>query len=295
METRVLEGRQIAETIRADVAERVAALGERGRHVALAVVLVGVDAASRIYSQSIAKAAAAAGIDARLTEMDATAGDARVAAAVRACSLDPSVAGIIIQQPLPRNVSLSVVEEIDPRKDVDGATTLSMGLLTAGREAFAPATPLAVVEMLAASGISTSGLDVVIVGRSPVVGRPLASLLLRKSERANATVTVCHTGTPDVGAHTRRADIVVAAIGRPEAIRGDMIREGAVVIDVGVNRIEDADSPGGRRVVGDVAFGEMIGRASAATPVPGGVGRLTTAILLRNTVEAAEKLADGGR
>lgn len=295
METRILEGRPVAAAIRADVAGRAAALRDRGRPVALAVVLVGDDAPSRIYSASIAKAGTKLGIDVSLVEIAATEGPSAVAQAIRRRSGDSSVSGIIVQQPLPIGIPVSVVEEIDPEKDVDGAATRSVGLLAAGREAFAPATPLGVVEMLAGSGIAVSGRHVVIVGRSPVVGRPLASLLLRKTERGNATVTVCHTGTPDISAHTRRADIVIAAMGRPGAIRGDMVREGAVVIDVGVNTIEDPGAPGGTRVVGDVAFDEMLGRAAAVTPVPGGVGRLTTAVLLRNTVEAAERIEKARR
>ncbi len=295
METRILEGKPVAAAIRADVAGRAAALRDRGRPVALAVVLVGDDAASRIYSASIVKAGTKLGIDVSLVEIAAAEGRSAVAQAIRRRSGDSSVSGIIVQQPLPIGIPASVVEEIDPEKDVDGAATRSVGLLAAGREAFAPATPLGVVEMLAGSGIATSGRHVVIVGRSPVVGRPLASLLLRKTDRGNATVTVCHTGTPDISAHTRRADIVVAAMGRPWAIRGDMVREGAVVIDVGVNTIDDPGAPGGTRVVGDVAFDEMLGRAAAVTPVPGGVGRLTTAVLLRNTVEAAERIEKAGR
>jgi methylenetetrahydrofolate dehydrogenase (NADP+)/methenyltetrahydrofolate cyclohydrolase len=161
----------------------------------------------------------------------------------------------------------------------------------AGAESFAPATALAVIEILVESGVPIPGQNVVIVGRSAVVGRPLASLLLRKSERGNATVTVCHTGTRDIGAHTGRADIVVAAMGVAGAIRGSMIREGAVVVDVGTNRVDDPDAEKGYRIVGDVAYEEILGRAAAVTPVPGGVGTLTTAILLRNTVEAAERRA----
>jgi methylenetetrahydrofolate dehydrogenase (NADP+)/methenyltetrahydrofolate cyclohydrolase len=291
LETRILEGKPVAAAIRADVEERVAVLEAAGHVVRLAVVLAGDDGASRIYSESLARAASKLGIDSQLVELPGDMGAEHVAVAIQELSQDPRVSGIIVQRPLPRGMSDSVVEEIAPEKDVDGATTRSMGLLMAGHESFAPATPLGVVEMLAGSGLTVSGKHVVIVGRSAVVGRPLASLLLRKTERGNATVTVCHTGTPDLAAHTRIADIVVAAMGRPEAVTGDMIREGAVVIDVGVNRIEDPETEKGYRIVGDVAYEEMLGKASAVTPVPGGVGRLTTAILLRNTVEAAEAAA----
>lgn len=291
METRILEGRLIAAAIRSDVADRVASLASAGRGVLLAVVLVGDDAASRIYSESIRRAAVKLGIDVQFVDVPADAGAETVAGAIRSRSDDPAVSGVIVQRPLPRGIPASVVENVHPSKDVDGATTRSMGLLLAGREAFAPATPLGVIETLVGSGIPIDGRHVVVLGRSVVVGRPLAGLLLRKSDRGNATVTVCHTGTTDLAAHTRSADIVVAAMGRPQAVTADMIEDGAVVIDVGVNRIEDADSEKGYRVVGDVAFEEMLGKASAVTPVPGGVGLLTTAILLRNTVEAAELAA----
>jgi len=289
VKTRVLEGKPIAAAVREDVKKRVAALHERGRGVVLAIVLVGDDAVSRVYSESIASAAGNVGIETRLVELPAEATREKLAGEIRRLSDDPGVAGIIVQRPLPDGIPDDVLEEIAPSKDVDGATVRVMGLLMAGRRSFAPATPLGVVEMLARSGLDVNGKHVAIVGRSPVVGRPLASLLLRKQPHGNATVTVCHTGTPDLAACTRAADIVVAAMGKPEAIRGDMIREGAVVIDVGVNRVKAPGTKKGYRLVGDVAFDEMLGKASAVTPVPGGVGRLTTAILLRNTVEAAER------
>ena len=289
METRVLDGKPMSAAIREDVANRASALRESGHGVSLAVVLVGDDAASRIYSESICKGAGKLGIEARPVELSTDAGADHVARSIRALSEDPEISAIIVQQPLPRGIPSSIVEEVPPEKDVDGATVRNMGLLFSGREAFAPATALAVVETLSRSEIPVSGRHVVIAGRSTVVGRPLAALLLRKSDRGNATVTVCHTGTPDLSVHTRSADIVVAAMGSPEAIKGEMVREGSVVIDVGVNRIEDPASEKGYRIAGDVAFDEMLGKAAAVTPVPGGVGRLTTAILLRSAVEAAER------
>jgi methylenetetrahydrofolate dehydrogenase (NADP+)/methenyltetrahydrofolate cyclohydrolase len=294
VETRILDGKPIAAGIREEVAERAGRLRGRGRVVRLAVVLSGDDPASRVYSESILKAAARLGVEAGLHELEAGLGADAIAAFICRLSEDPDVSGIIVQRPLPPGVPESVSDGIAPAKDVDCVTARSQGLLATGREAFAPATPLGVIETLVRSGITIPGSHVVIVGRSAVVGRPLASLLLRKSPRGNATVTVCHTGTLDLASHTRRADILVAAMGRPETVRGDMIREGTVVIDVGVNRVADPAAEGGHRIVGDVAFDEMLGRASAVTPVPGGVGRLTTALLLRNTVEAAEQAAGGG-
>lgn len=295
MDTTILHGKPIALGIREEVAGRAALLAERGRPACLAVVLVGGDAGSRIYSESILKAGAELGVGVDLVEVAAGDGEDAVALAVGRLSDDERVSGIIVQRPLPEGVSSAVVERVPPQKDVDGATTHSMGLLMTGRPGFAPATALGVVETLARSGISTVGKHVVIVGRSAVVGRPLASLLLRKSERGNATVTVCHTATSDLASHTRSADIIVAAMGRPRAITVDKIREGAVVVDVGVNRVADPSSAKGYRIVGDAAFEEMIGVAGAITPVPGGVGRLTTALILRNTVEAAERRLGIGR
>jgi methylenetetrahydrofolate dehydrogenase (NADP+)/methenyltetrahydrofolate cyclohydrolase len=295
LDTVILDGKLIATGIREEVKARAAELSARGVEPRLAVLLVGDDAGSRIYSESIRKAGSALGIAVDLLELAADEGETRIADAVAGLSNDDSVSGIIVQQPLPAGVSGSIVEGVAPGKDVDGATTLSMGLLMVGREGFAPATPLGVIETLVRSGISIPSKHVVIVGRSAVVGRPLASLLLRKNDKGNATVTVCHTRTGDLAHHTRGADIVVAAMGRPRAITGDMIRDGAVVVDVGVNRVEDPESSKGYRIVGDAAFDEMIGKASAITPVPGGVGRLTTALLLRNTVEAAERRIEAVR
>jgi methylenetetrahydrofolate dehydrogenase (NADP+)/methenyltetrahydrofolate cyclohydrolase len=289
VETTVLRGKPIAAAIREGVAGRAAALAGRGAKPKLAIVMVGDDPGSAIYSKSLIKAAGKVGIDADLVAVPGGAPVDEVAGVIRSVDGDPGVTGIIVQQPLPKEIPQTVIEGVSPEKDVDCATARSLGLLTAGAESFAPATALAVIEILAASGIAIEGRHVVIVGRSTVVGRPLASLLLRKSDRGNATVTVCHTRTADVAAHTRRADIVVAAMGVPEAIRGDMISEGAVVVDVGTNRVEAPDTEKGYRIVGDVAYEEVLGRAAAVTPVPGGVGSLTTAILLRSTVEAGER------
>ena len=286
MKTRLLEGRPLARAMREDIATRVQALpGD----VRLAVVLVGDDPGSRIYSESIQRSAGKLGITAELTELDPSVGGEAVADAIESLDQDPDVSGIILQRPLPAGLPEDVAERISPDKDVDCATALSMGLLVSGRRSFAPCTAEAVLEMLSGYEIPVSGSHVVIVGRSMVVGKPLANMLLKKHEPGNATVTVCHTGTKDLGRHIGSADILVAAMGRPEAIRGDAISGGAVVIDVGVNRVEDPAGEKGYRVVGDVAFDEMMGRASAITPVPGGVGTMTTTLLLRHVLEAAER------
>jgi methylenetetrahydrofolate dehydrogenase (NADP+)/methenyltetrahydrofolate cyclohydrolase len=288
VDTVLLKGKAVAGEIRQDVARRAAALPF---DPALAIVLVGDDPASAYYSASIERAATKVGVATRLVELEASEGTERVASSIRDLSRDASVHGIIVQQPLPEGILQQVVEEVAAEKDVDCATTYSLGLLMTGRETFAPCTALAVLEMLHGHDIALPGKHVVIVGRSTVVGKPLANLLLRKSERGNATVTVCHTGTGDLALHTRQADILVAAMGRPGAIGGDMVSEGVVVIDVGVNQIDDPESEKGYRLVGDVAFDEMTGLASAVTPVPGGVGTLTTALLLRGVVVAAESAA----
>jgi methylenetetrahydrofolate dehydrogenase (NADP+)/methenyltetrahydrofolate cyclohydrolase len=285
VQTSLLKGKPLAAEIREDVASRAAALPSPP---VLAVVLVGDDPASAWYTSSIERAASKVGVETRRLELPASAGAAGVSSAVRTLSDDASVHGIIVQQPLPDGVPPDVVEEIAPSKDVDCATTYSMGLLITGRETFAPCTAQAVIEMLAGHGIDLPGKHVVIVGRSTVVGKPLANMLLRKSQRGNSTVTVCHTGTADLPHHTRQADILVAAMGRPGAITGDMVGEGAVVIDVGTNQVDDPQSEKGYRLVGDVSFDEVTGVASAVTPVPGGVGTLTTALLLRSVVVAAE-------
>ncbi len=288
MDTRILEGKPLASAMREEVAARAAVLRAAGVVPTLAVVLVGDDPASRIYSASIQKAGAKLGVDVRLVELDASAGGEGVASVLASLGADPEVHGIIVQQPLPEGVPGSVVDAVPFAKDVDGATAESLGRLLGGREAFAPATAQAVIEMLDRAGIEVAGRHVVIVGRSTVVGKPLACLLLRKTEIGNATVTVCHTGTPDLAAMTRTADILVAAMGVPEAIRGDMLPCGVVAIDVGVNRVEDASLGKGYRVTGDIAYDEALGVAAALTPVPGGVGTLTTTIILGNAVAAAE-------
>ncbi len=291
METRILRGKPLAADMRAEVGERAASLRDRGVIPTLAVVLAGDDPASRIYSASIGKAGAKLGVDVRLVELDASIGTEGLAAELAALGSDGDVHGIIVQQPLPPGISGDVVDAIPFGKDVDGATAASLGRLLAGREAFAPATAQAVVELLVRADIAVEGRHVVIVGRSSVVGKPLACLLLAKRESGNATVTVCHTRTADLPGMIRSADILVAAMGVPEAVRGEMLSPGVVVVDVGVNRVEDPESEKGHRVTGDVAFEEAMGVASALTPVPGGVGTLTTTIILGNTVTAAGRQA----
>jgi methylenetetrahydrofolate dehydrogenase (NADP+) / methenyltetrahydrofolate cyclohydrolase len=282
MPATVIDGKAMSAEIRAEVADRVRVLEERGVNPGLAAVLVGDDEPSRIYVGAKQKACAEVGIHSERHEVPGDAPEGELLELVRRLNEDPAVHGILVQLPLPEHVSvLRVHETLAPAKDVDALTPHSVGLLVRGEARFLPATPYGILEMLGRSGIPTSGAEVVVVGRGPLVGMPLSILLAQKSDRGNATVTLCHTGTKDLAEHTRRADIVVAAAGRPGTITGDMVKPGAAVIDVAVNRTEAG-------LVGDVAFEEVSRVAGWITPVPGGVGPLTVAMLLVNTVTAAD-------
>jgi methylenetetrahydrofolate dehydrogenase (NADP+)/methenyltetrahydrofolate cyclohydrolase len=281
----VIDGKAMAAEIRAEVAERAAKLAARGVVPGLAAVLVGDDEPSRIYVGAKQRASAEVGIRSERHELPGDATEDELIDLVRRLNEDPAVHGILVQLPLPTHISvLAVHEALSVDKDVDALTPSSVGRLVRGEAVFLPATPFGIVEMLARSGIETVGRDVVIVGRGALVGMPLAIMLAQKTPRGNATVTLCHTATRDLADHTRRADILVAAAGRPGTITADMVKPGAAVIDVAVNRTE-----GG--LVGDVAFDEVAEVAGWITPVPGGVGPLTVAMLLVNTVTAAERAA----
>jgi methylenetetrahydrofolate dehydrogenase (NADP+) / methenyltetrahydrofolate cyclohydrolase len=287
MTARVIDGKAMATDIRAEVADRVRALNDGGVTPGLAAVLVGDDEPSRIYVGAKQKASAEVGINSERHELPGDFSQDDLLALIGRLNRDPAVHGILVQLPLPEHVSvLAVHETLSPEKDVDALTPTSVGRLVRGEATFLPATPFGIVELLARSGIPTRGAEVVVVGRGPLVGLPLSIMLAQKTERGNATVTLCHTATRDLPAHTRRADILVAAAGRPRTITGDMVRPGAAVIDVAVNRTE-----GG--LVGDVAFDEVRDVAGWITPVPGGVGPLTVAMLLVNTVAAAERASAG--
>jgi methylenetetrahydrofolate dehydrogenase (NADP+)/methenyltetrahydrofolate cyclohydrolase len=285
----LIDGKKMAEEIRAEIAKGVAALAERsGIKPGLAAVLVGEDPASAVYVRNKRRACEEAGIFSETFEMPASTTQEELLAVVERLNADGRFHGILVQLPLPPQIDeRAVIMTVDPDKDVDGLHPTNGGRLLEGRPRFLPATPAGVQAMLMRTGNDPSGKHVVIVGRSNIVGKPLAALLMQKAEGANATVTVCHTGTPDIGVLTRQADILVAAMGRPYAITADMVREGAVVIDVGMNRVEDATKKAGYRLVGDVDFGPVSEKASAITPVPGGVGPMTIAMLLTNTLRAA--------
>lgn len=285
MTARVIDGKAMAAEIRGEVAGRVRGLAGRGVTPGLAAVLVGDDEPSRIYVGAKQKACAEVGIHSERHELPGDAPERALLGLIRALNDDPAVHGILVQLPLPGHISvLAVHEAISPGKDVDALTPASVGRLVRGEATFLPATPYGIVEMLARTGIPTEGREVVVVGRGPLVGLPLSIMLAQKSPRGNATVTLCHTATRDLPGHTRRADILVAAAGRPGTVTGSMVKPGAAVIDVAVNRTDAG-------LVGDVAFDEVAEVAGWITPVPGGVGPLTVAMLLVNTVTGAETAA----
>lgn len=289
MSARILDGKACAAGLRAEIARAVAALkDESGLVPGLGVVLVGDDPASRSYVTAKEKACAAAGILSREVSLPATARRGEILAAVQALNTDDAVDGILVQLPLPdSSVEQEVIAALDPAKDVDGFHPVNVGRLVLGLPAFEPCTPAGVMELLRRSQVPLAGAAVVVIGRSQIVGRPLSILLSRKG--VDATVTLCHSRTTDVARFTREADIVVVAAGRPNTLTADMIRPGAVVIDVGVNRVPDPSKAAGFRLVGDVDFAGVAAKAAAITPVPGGVGPMTIAMLLRNTLAAARR------
>jgi methylenetetrahydrofolate dehydrogenase (NADP+)/methenyltetrahydrofolate cyclohydrolase len=288
---RLLDGVAIGREIRAEVAERVAALAATGRTPGLAVVLVGEDAASQVYVRSKGRACAEAGMHSETVRLPVTTTEAELLAVIDRLNADPAIHGMLVQLPLPKQIrSETVLRRILPSKDVDGFHPVNVGKLVLGDPtAFRPATPYGVQQMLIRSGIETKGAHAVIVGRSTIVGRPMANLLLQDAPGGNATVTVCHSRSRNLPEVTRGADILIVAIGKPEFVTADMVQPGAVVIDVGINRVDDASQPKGYRLAGDVAFAPVAEIASAITPVPGGVGPMTIAMLLRNTLQALEQ------
>jgi methylenetetrahydrofolate dehydrogenase (NADP+)/methenyltetrahydrofolate cyclohydrolase len=287
----VIDGVAIARAVRADVARDTAELRARGITPGLTVVIVGEDPASQSYVKSKEKASIEAGMKGETIKLPADTSQADLEAIIDRLNADPSVHGILVQSPLPKHMDANtVVRRIAPAKDVDGFHPVNVGKLLIGeKDGFAPCTPAGVQELLVRYGVDTRGKEVVVVGRSNIVGKPMAALLIQSGQGADSTVTICHSRTKDLAFHTRRADIVIAAIGRPEMLTGDMIRPGAVVIDVGINRVEDASAPKGYRLVGDVHFESARAVASHITPVPGGVGPMTIAMLLKNTVRAARQ------
>ncbi|MCH1572101.1 MAG: bifunctional 5,10-methylenetetrahydrofolate dehydrogenase/5,10-methenyltetrahydrofolate cyclohydrolase [Longimicrobiales bacterium] len=288
--TQIISGREISDEIRSELKDQVTALkAEHGVTPGLATVLVGAEPASQMYVGMKNKAAHAMGIHSEQITLEADTSQNELLGVVEGLNSNPGIHGILVQLPLPDHIDEgSVIEAIDPLKDVDGFHPMSVGRLATGSgDFFAPCTPAGVVEMLVRSGNDPSGKHVVIVGRSNIVGKPAAALLMRKAPGGNATVTVAHSRTADLAAVTRSADILVVAMGRPEMITGDMVSEGTVVIDVGTNRVDDDTREKGYRVCGDVLFDEVKEKAAAISPVPGGVGPMTITMLLANTVKSA--------
>ena len=289
MAAKIIDGKEISETIRGELKNRISVLREKGITPGLGVILVGNNPASRSYVTAKERACDSIGIysdDNRLPE-DVTETD--LLKKINEMNVDPKIHGILVQLPLPKHINEStVLLAIDPKKDVDGFHPINVGKMMIGEDTFFPCTPHGVLQMLLRSKIETSGKHVVVIGRSNIVGKPVANMLLQKRDGANATVTLCHTGTKSIESHTLQADILIVASGFPNTVTADMVKPGAVVIDVGVNRIEDNTKKSGYRWVGDVDYDGVSAIASAITPVPGGVGPMTITMLLYNTVLSAE-------
>ena len=295
MKAELIDGKSIAAEITDEVSHGAEEIKvSHGLVPGLAVVLVGDDPASAVYVRNKQKAATGAGMVAEDFRLSANTPQGEVLAQVERLNGDDRFHGVLVQLPLPPHVEKeAVMEAIDPDKDVDGLHPTNMGLLVEGRQRFVPATPAGIQQMLVRTGHDPAGANVVVCGRSEIVGKPVALLLMQRQEGANATVTVCHTGTRDLAAVTARADILIAAMGRPRFITASMVKQGAVVIDVGVNRVEAPERKSGYRLVGDVDFDAVSEKAAAITPVPGGVGPMTIAMLLHNTLKAARYSVGG--
>ena len=294
MSATIISGKEIAEDIRRELKEKVAGLAEEGFVPGLATVLVGDDPASHMYVGMKNRDAEEVGFHSRQITLGADTPEEELLGVVEGLNADPEIHGILVQLPLPDSIDEArILRAIDPAKDADGLHPLNMGLIASDEDfVLAPCTPRGIVEMLLRSGHDPEGKHVVVVGRSNLVGRPAALLLLRKATGGNATVTVAHSRTRDLGAVTRQADILVVAVGRPDTVDGSMVKEGAVVVDVGTNRVDAPEREKGYKVVGDVTFDEVKEVAGAITPVPGGVGPMTRAMLLSNTLDAALALRE---
>jgi methylenetetrahydrofolate dehydrogenase (NADP+)/methenyltetrahydrofolate cyclohydrolase len=292
MTAKIIDGKQIAESMRAELKAEVAALAAKGIIPGLGVILVGDDPASKSYVTAKQKACEEIGIYSDDNRLPASTSQKALISLIQKMNHDPKIHGILTQLPLPKHIDESeVLLAIDPAKDVDGFHPENIGKMVTGHKTYLPCTPHGVVQLLIRSGVKIEGANVVIVGRSNIVGKPLANILLQKSPLGNATITVCHTKTRNLSEHTKRADIVIAAAGSPNTITADMIKPGAVVIDVGNNRVEDPTKKTGFRFIGDVDFERVKEKSSLITPVPGGVGPMTITMLLYNTVEAATRLS----
>lgn len=295
MSADIIDGNKTASLIRAELAEEITRLKKRDNIVpGLAVVLVGENPASQVYVRMKNKSCREIGIYSEQHNLKAQVSETELLALIDKLNEDPRIHGILMQLPLPDHIDESrILCRIIPEKDVDGFHPVNLGKMLIGKPGFLPCTPFGIQKLLIHAGVQIEGSHVVVVGRSNIVGKPIANMLLQKAADANATVTVCHSRTRDLPAITRQADILIAAIGRPEMITADMVKEGAVVIDVGINRIDDPNSKRGYRLVGDVKFDEVAAKCKAITPVPGGVGPMTITMLLYNTLQSARNSLSG--
>ena len=292
MAAKIIDGKQVAADMRAELKEEVARLARDGIVPGLGVILVGEDPASQSYVKAKERACEEIGLFSDDNRLPADASQQELMAIVEKMNNDPKINGILVQLPLPKHLNeAEVLLAIDPDKDVDGFHPMNVGRMVVGEKAFLPCTPHGVIQLLLRSGVKIEGADIVIVGRSNIVGKPVANMLIQKNKMGNATVTVCHTRTKNLAEHTRRADVIIAAAGKPDTITADMVKDGVVVIDVGVNRVEDSTKKKGYRLVGDVDFEAVKEKAGLITPVPGGVGPMTITMLLYNTVESAKRAA----
>ena len=291
MSARVLDGTKLADELRAEVGQAVAGHRAAGRQPGLAVVIVGENPASQVYVRAKGRACEEAGMHSETIRLPEQIAEADLLATVARLNTDPRIHGFLVQLPLPKHINAErVLNAVNPLKDVDGFHPVNVGKVSIGDPTgLRPATPYGVQEMLLRSGIETRGANAVIVGRSNIVGKPMASLLIQPGRGGDATVTMCHSKSRDLPGICRTADLLVVAIGKPEFVTADMVRPGAGVIDVGINRVDDASQPKGYRIVGDVAYAPVAEVASAITPVPGGVGKMTIAMLLKNTLQAFEQ------
>ncbi|MHC4113559.1 MAG: bifunctional methylenetetrahydrofolate dehydrogenase/methenyltetrahydrofolate cyclohydrolase FolD [Planctomycetota bacterium] len=295
MTAQIIDGKQVAADMRAELKEETAKLKEQGIVPGLGVILVGEDPASNSYVTAKERTCEDLGIYSDDNRLPEETSQQELLALVEKMNNDPKINGILVQLPLPKHLNeAEVLLAIDPDKDVDGFHPMNVGKMMVGEKAFLPCTPHGVIQLLMRSGVTIEGANVAIVGRSNIVGKPLANMLIQKNATGNATVTVCHTRTKDLADKTKQADIVIAAAGRPNMVTADMVKEGVVVIDVGVNRVEDETKKRGYRLVGDVDFEAVKEKASLITPVPGGVGPMTITMLMFNTVESAKRAAGLG-
>ena len=284
----LIDGKKIASDIRKELKEKIDKLRAEGRNVpGLVAIIVGDNPASQIYVASKSKACEEIGMRTKVEKFPVKFQEKELIEVIEKYNSDKDYHGILVQLPLPKHINENkIIEAISPKKDVDGFHPMSVGNLVIGKETFVSCTPAGIQELLKRYYINTRGKHVVVVGRSNIVGKPIANLMLQKNDYANSIVTVCHSAASDLSYYTKQADILIAAIGQPEMIKGDMVKEGVVVIDVGINRIEDKTSSKGYKIVGDVAFNEVAPKSSYITPVPGGVGPMTIAMLLSNTFKA---------